>query len=228
MRRVESAHSATLDVASVTLQIMIDASDSRLLHRIEREAMMTERTTTGFESSMRAADFRDPQTLLTNYIEICNNAIGQNRNTRWFRQLQRLGEKYGRSVNMHTVIYERNPGDVVTSAVVRFNPLETELEVLPVGDYEANMRWKASVDYLEDVVLRRPEWYLENPLRLDWSWMKDRARDEMEYRVDMPSLATGLAVGAVAGLLLGWSGKKVADRRNRYLQEEINRLSEYE
>lgn len=179
-------------------------------------------------NQQRAADFRDPHTLLTNYIDICNQAISQSRNTRWFRQLERLGEKYDRPINMHTVIYDRNPGDVVTSAVVRFNPGETELEVLPVGDYEANLRWKASVGYLEDVVLRRPDWYRENPFRLDWSWMKDRARDEINYRIDAPSLVAGLAFGALAGLLLGWGGKKKATRENRYLQEEINRLSEYE
>lgn len=189
---------------------------------------MTERTTTDFEPGTGARDFRDPHTLLMNYIDICNQAIEKNRDTRMFRQLESLGEKYGRPLNVHTIIYDRNPGDVVAGAVVRFNPSVPALEMLPVGDYEASLRWKAPLDYLEDVVLRRPDWYLENPLRLDWSWMKERVSDEMDYRVDIPSLATGVALGALAGMLLGWSGKKVADRRNRYLQDEINRLSEYE
>lgn len=189
---------------------------------------MTERTTTGFDPDTGARDFRDPHTLLRNYIDICNQAIEQHHDSRMFRQLENLGEKYGRPLNVHTIIYDRNPGDVVAGAVVRFDPSVPALEMLPVGDYEASLRWKAPLDYLEDVVLRRPDWYLENPLRLDWSWMKERVRDEMDYRVDIPSLATGVALGALAGMLLGWSGKKVADRRNRYLQDEINRLSEYE
>lgn len=189
---------------------------------------MIERTTTGFESGTRTADFRDPNTLLMNYIDICNQAIEQNRDTRMFRQLERLGEKYGKPLNMHAIIYDRDPGDVVASAIMRFNPVSPSLEMLPAADYETSLHWKVPLDYLEDVVLGRPDWYLENPLRLDWSWMKERARDEMDYRVDVPSLATGIALGALAGLLLGWSGRKVADRRNRYLQDEINRLSEYE
>lgn len=194
---------------------------------------MIDRTTTGFESTgfgsnARAADFRDPHTLLANYVDLCNQAIEQNRDTRVFEQLERLGEKFGRPLNMHTIIYDRDPGDVVASALIRFNPMTPALEMLPAADYEARLRWKAPLDYLEDVVLRRPDWYLENPLRLDWSWMKERARDEMDYRIDMPSLAAGLALGALAGLLLGWGGKKMADRNNRYLQDEINRLSEYE
>ena len=190
---------------------------------------MIDKTTTGFESTgfdsnARTADFRDPRTLLMDYIDICNQAI----DTRIFEQLERLGEKYGKPLNMHTIIYDRDPGDVVASALIRFNPMTPGLEMLPAADYEARLRWKAPLDYLEDVVLRRPDWYLENPLRLDWSWMKERARDELAYRLDVPSLVAGVAVGAIAGLLLGWGGKKMADRNTRYLQDEINRLSEYE
>lgn len=59
---------------------------------------MIDRTTTGFESTgfgsnTRAADFRNPHTLLANYVDLCNQAIEQNRDTRVFEQLERLGEK---------------------------------------------------------------------------------------------------------------------------------------
>lgn len=189
---------------------------------------MVERTE--FESaSVERIDLRDPHTLLADYIDVCNEAIEQNRDTRWFQQLSRLSRKYGKPVNLRAIVYDRNPDDVVTGAVVRFNPFGPQLEMLPAGDYDmASLAWKLPLDYLEDVTLQRSAWYIENPLRLDFSWMKERLRDEVQYHADMPSLATGFIAGAFAGLLLGWTRKKKSDRELRYLKDEINRLSDYE
>lgn len=174
-------------------------------------------TQTDLNKSSPTLRQKDPETLLKEYIAVCNRAIQENKDKFWMQQAEELGQRMLNGANFRTVIYDRNPGDVIDEATVRFDPHGPTLSALPPGRHNVKFSWKVPLSYLEDVV-DRAEWYVTNPLNLDWQWMKERAKDEAEYRIDTTSLAAGVALGALTGMLLAsvFSGR----RKKRNLPEE--------
>lgn len=159
----------------------------------------------------------DAQALLKQYVSLCNQAIAENRNKFWMKQAKQLNRKLWNGGNFRTIIYDQDPGDVIEEATLHFDPNGPALRVLPPGDYDVAFSWKAPLNYLEEV-LAQPQAYLDNPLKLDWEWMKERVRDEASYRIDTGSMITGVAVGAVAGMVLSMLFSK---RRKSKLPEEF-------
>jgi hypothetical protein len=160
----------------------------------------------------------DARGLLKQYVSLCNQAITENRDKFWMKQAKQLNEKLWNGGNFRTIIYDQDPGAVIEEATVQFDQHGPSLRVLPPGDYAVTFSWKVPIDYLEEV-LAQPQAYLDNPLKLDWDWMKERVRDEASYRLDSSSLVAGVALGAVAGMVLSALFSK--QRRKSKLPDEF-------
>lgn len=143
-----------------------------------------------------------PKQIFEDYVEICNRVMSENMDRFWYRQAKRLNRTVWSDANFHTIVYDEHPDRVVGEYTLHFDPDAWELQILPPGDHEVAFSWKVPLEYLDDVVNERPEWYLEHPVMLDGVWMADRIRDEMRGRTgSVVALAAGLAVGVVAGAL---------------------------
>jgi hypothetical protein len=116
--------------------------------------------------------------LLSDYIALCNRAIAENRDKFWYRQAKRLNRALWGGADFRTLVYDEDPDDVIGEFTIHFDPDGRELRLLPPGDHDVAFSWKVSTAYLRDVVLERPDWYLEHPAMLDWIWIRERVRDE--------------------------------------------------
>ena len=108
--------------------------------------------------------------LLKHYINICNQALLQNKERFPFKQI--LGAAKDAE-------YEQ-PVEVVVSDT---KPLETYVfrlkaggvEVKPhalCGDCACVRSWNTDTSYLQNVI-KNPKAYIENPAMLNWEWMYD-------------------------------------------------------
>ncbi|MBB3036010.1 hypothetical protein [Hoyosella altamirensis] len=136
--------------------------------------------------------------LLSGYLLICNRAMAENKDKFWYQQAKKLNRQLWGGANFRTVIYETDPDVTVGEYTIHFDPVEKSLSILPPGDHDVAFTWKASTDYLRDVVHDRPDWYLAHPAMLDWVWMKERARDQLVHRVDGRSFIAGVTLGVAA------------------------------
>ncbi|MDZ5076598.1 hypothetical protein [Nesterenkonia sp. HG001] len=137
------------------------------------------------------------ESLVEDYIALCNRAMNENWHSFSYRQAKRLNRLLWGGSNFRTVVYGDDPSEVVEAFTIHFDPDEQALSLLPPGDHDIAFAWKVSVAYLRDVVQERPEWYVAHPMMLDWIWMKDYASDEIG-RIDGRSFVAGAALGAAA------------------------------
>jgi hypothetical protein len=139
--------------------------------------------------------------LLSDYVDLCNRVMAENRDKFWYRQAKSLNRLLWGGANFRTVVYEGDPSNIVAEFTLHFDPDLRALQLLPPGDHKVAFTWKASTAYLRDVVHERPSWFLEHPLMLDWVWMKRRMGDQIAHRVDGRSHAAGVALGVAAAVL---------------------------
>jgi len=140
--------------------------------------------------------------LVEDYVDICNRAMAENMDRFLFRQAKRLNRKIWDGADFHTVVYDEHPERVVGEYTLRFDPDTARLRVLESGDHDAAFSWRVPLDYLNDVVNERPQWYLAHPIMLDGVWIADRVRDEFRtHRGSIAAVAAGVVVGAALGAL---------------------------
>jgi hypothetical protein len=142
------------------------------------------------------------EVMIEGYIALCNRALSESTDRFWYRQAKRLNRRLWHDAHFHTVVYDDHPENVVGEFTLHFDPESSKLSVDTADGQEVAFTWKVPLDYLDDVVNERPEWYLEHPVRLDTVWAAERVRDEVRSRPGtVMGLAAGLAIGAAAGAL---------------------------
>jgi hypothetical protein len=145
--------------------------------------------------------------LMEEYVAVCNRILIENGDRLLFRQVRKLNAAVLGEVNFVTVVYGRDPDDVLGEFTIRFDPDDRLLRLAPSSATdEVAFRWKASRAYLEDVAIVRPDWYAEHPAMLDWMWFSDRTRDELEQRFPngdgVTTLLAGFGLGALFGVVV--------------------------
>lgn len=155
------------------------------------------------ESSIQPPQQRTLEPLMREYIAICNHAMAKNKEKFGYRQAHIIGKALADGANFRTVIYQDKPSETQAVYTLHFDAEKPELRLDDTANPEEGaFTWKAPVSYLRDVVETRPMWYLEQPTRLDWQWLKARTNDTLDHGSPRSMLALGVVVGA-ATLALG-------------------------
>lgn len=137
---------------------------------------------------------KEARQLLARYAELCNGAIRQNSHKTWFRKAKQASKLVAGNPKFRTIVYESDPDLPLAEATLQFDAGRDAVRILDGDDKDAAFTWKVSTSYLSDVVETRPDWYVANPLRLDWKWFADRVGDEWRER-DSEPVALGFLVG---------------------------------
>lgn len=137
----------------------------------------------------------DARNLLVRYAEVVNRAMRRNSHKAWFRKAKQASKLLVGGSKFRTIVYEDDPDKTVAEAILQFDPRTETVRVLEGKEGDVAFTWKVSTAYLSDVVEKRPDWYIDNPLRLDWKWLSDRVGGEWRHRETEP-----LALGFLAGL----------------------------
>lgn len=154
-------------------------------------------------ASIQPPQQRNLEPLMREYVAICNHAMSKSKDQFWYQQAHKISKAVD-GKNFRTLVYEDNPTNTQAVFTLRFDAEKPELRLEETADKgEGAFTWKAPVSYLKDVVEERPTWYLEQPTRLDWQWLKARANDSLECRPPAVTLATGILIGA-ATFALGY------------------------
>lgn len=170
--------------------------------------------------AMEEARRTDLRRLLSDYAEVCNRAMDRNVDRFWYRQILRLARATLDETTFQALVYLDDPDEVLAAFTLHFDPRTNRLIVLPPGAFEVSHVWKVPLDYLEDVVYERPDWYIEHPTRLDGVWAARRTRDALRGHgstigVALAGLAIGIAVGILAVRAAGSGGRRPLFRRRR-------------
>ena len=140
--------------------------------------------------------------LLKDYVAVVNRVLEENRGKFPYEHALRAARTFWGERPIRTLVYGRDPQDLLGVFFLRLEPDTDALAVLPPGDHDFGITWKASMRYLWDVAANRPQWYAEHPMMLDWSWFKTRISDEASRQArERPALVGG-AVGFVLGALV--------------------------
>jgi len=117
-------------------------------------------------------------TLMSEYVSVINRAIDKHAESFPFKQIlagfQRLmdnGERIGVAVYSTT---PESPHDYFT---LRYNAAG-RFEMAARGKQEPTIEWKVKRTYLEEVA-RNQSKYIDDPIKLDWDWVKTRMKDAL-------------------------------------------------
>lgn len=147
----------------------------------------------------------DVTRLIEKYVAVCNRAIAENEDRFLVKQARKLNRTLWGETHFRTLVYDHDPDHVVAEVTLHFDPDDRKLSVKGSPVEDVAFSWRVSLDYLEDVV-RRPDWYVEHPVKLDWDWLTHRVRDEARTRArdrgSMARVAAGFAVGLVTAAAL--------------------------
>jgi hypothetical protein len=143
------------------------------------------------------------QDLLSEYLNVCNRAMEENKHKFFYQQAKKLNRMVWDEANFHTIIYDEDPENVIGEFTIHFNSSEGKLSVLPSGNYEVAFSWKMPLNYLLDVVENRPEWYIDNPVMLDWAWLTLRVSTGLKSLMKKPRLLSATVVGFGIGVTVG-------------------------
>ena len=112
----------------------------------------------------------DTNALFTQYVNVVNDAIGQNENDFPFRQLMQMGEKVLGDKKIGAAVYKGDPDSPHDYFTVR---LESGRFRATHGKEEPDIEWKLDEKHLENVV-SNPKPYVDNPAKLDLDWLETR------------------------------------------------------
>lgn len=139
--------------------------------------------------------------LLAGYADVVNRAMQRNADKRWFRRAKQASKLLAGGSRFKTLVYDGDSDNVVAEAILHFDADRETVRVVEGKSGRVTFSWKVSTAYLRDVVDNRPDWYIDNPLQLDWKWLSDRAATEWRHR-DTEPVAMGFLLGLVfAGIM---------------------------
>jgi hypothetical protein len=113
-------------------------------------------------------DTQEYEQVFQQYLEICNQAIEQNKGKFpyteiWGARLKALEDE----MKIQTVVFDDRPKLAYMLRLTKDMKIEIiEKKTLPPED-----AWPFTYQYLKRVV-DSPQEYIENPARLEWGWLK--------------------------------------------------------
>ncbi|MHA6289660.1 hypothetical protein [Maricaulis sp. CAU 1757] len=142
------------------------------------------------------------ETLVSDYLSVCNKALKDHSDNGIYRQASRLGRVAFGGAPFTAVIYDRHPDETLGEYSLRFDADSHALELSDEEAADDAYVWKVPLSYLRDVVIERPTWFLDHPLMLDWKWLTRRVTDEISEPIEPRSFMLG-AIAGITGLIAG-------------------------
>ena len=108
--------------------------------------------------------------LIARYLDVCNQALTENKDRFPFKQILGAAEKSERGA-----VIEVNVIDVVPTASYAMILSKSGLVATPHGacsDCKCERAWNVTADYLQTVA-NNPDIFIQNPAKIDWEWMYD-------------------------------------------------------
>lgn len=107
----------------------------------------------------------DIKNRITRYVQICNQALELSSGRFPFSCILQAVQESGKSPRVR----------IMTKGAQAYSGYEMRLEggrivLMPYDERKIAALWSLCPDYLEDV-LARPEYYTDNPARLNWDWL---------------------------------------------------------
>jgi hypothetical protein len=155
--------------------------------------------------------------LMHDYVDICNRAIEKNTGNFWYDKAIQLNDAIWDKPYFRVSVYDQNPDKILEHFIVHFNTDKSRLS-LSETDQEVEFSCKFTLNYLEDVVRTRPDYYIQNPLMLDWKWFTDRVGTGTKSFIQNNkylSIGLGLITGALLTVFLVRRSKR-NDQYNKY------------
>lgn len=107
--------------------------------------------------------------LFTQYLNVVNRSLGQNRDTFPYKQILDASEKAFDEKTVAVGIYKDVPTEPHDWFVVAYDDGTFSLKEHGKGD--ADLTWMMKEAHLDEVV-ETPERYVESPYKLDLDWLK--------------------------------------------------------
>ena len=114
---------------------------------------------------------RDTISLFTKALNVMNSALEAHQDEMPYSALLKATEKVMGDRKLGVAVYESDPGNPFDYFTIRFREGSFELDAH--GKKDPDLAWKVSREYLEKVA-GSPQEYIDNPLKLDWDWLKSR------------------------------------------------------
>lgn len=113
----------------------------------------------------------DRTELMTRVLNVMNRAIQEHKDNFPFKQMYNASESIIGGKNLGVAVYADDPDTPHDYFTIRWQGMQ--LELVSHGKQDPVIAWKVSESYLNQVA-NEPEQYIDNPLKLDWDWMKHR------------------------------------------------------
>jgi hypothetical protein len=113
---------------------------------------------------------QDTATLFTQYMDVVNRSIEENRDEFLYKQLLKLGEKLIGDKKIGAAIYQRDPDEPHDWFTLTFKDGKFYAEH---GKHAPDISWKVKEEHLRNVV-SNPDPYVKSPAKLDLDWLKTR------------------------------------------------------
>jgi hypothetical protein len=127
---------------------------------------------------------RDIVSLFARALDVINSALAEHEDSMPYEGLLRASETVLGNRRIGVAVYESDPWAPFDYFTIRFR--HRRFELVSHGKRETDLVWRVSPEYLEEVAENARE-YIENPVKLDWDWLKGR--------VGVESLGTGFGRG---------------------------------
>jgi hypothetical protein len=114
---------------------------------------------------------RDTLSVFTRALNVMNSALEAHKDEKPYSVLIQATEKAMGERKLGVGVYESDPGNPFDYFTIRYREGSFELDAH--GKKDPDLVWKVSRDYLEKVAAD-PQEYIDNPLKLDWDWLKSR------------------------------------------------------
>jgi len=120
------------------------------------------------KTTQQTKDAEEYEKVFQQYLEICNKAIEQNKNT--FPYTEIWGSRFKAledEATLQAVVYDDRPKVAFMLRLTKDMKIEiVEKKTIPPAD-----EWPFTYQYLKRVV-DNPQEYIDHPARLEWGWLK--------------------------------------------------------
>ena len=120
------------------------------------------------ETAEKIKDAEEYEKVFQQYLEICNQAIEQNKNK--FPYTQIWGARFKElkdEATLHAIVYDDRPKVAYRLRLTK----DIKIEILEKKAPPPEDAWPFTYQYLKRVV-DNPKDYIHNPAKLEWGWLK--------------------------------------------------------
>lgn len=117
---------------------------------------------------------KDTYTLFMGALDVSNRALDSVGDKPVLGDLVDLMEKQASGRHFGVAVYKDDPDKPHDYFTVRVQ--NHMIQLVSHGKDAPDIDWKVSQEYLQDVN-SNPDDYVDNPLKLDWDWLRHRLRD---------------------------------------------------